>query len=133
MPETSESVTPPLIKLAPPLSVRVSAVGFRLLVLTGVLKETLIVETAKFRGLGDTVASDVIKSGCTFVSEKEAGAAAPAALMVTTYPPAVLLAVAVIAAVPLLPIVAVAPRERPTHHFAAPRTGSPHQPPVRSG
>ncbi len=57
------SVTPLLTRLAPPLSVRVSAMGVSLLVLIGVLKETLMVETAEFRGLGETAASEVITSG----------------------------------------------------------------------
>ena len=56
-------MTPLLIRLGPPLSVRVRAPGVRLLVLIGSLKVTSIVETAVFRGLGETAAIELTVSG----------------------------------------------------------------------
>src|ERR1700733_10767392 len=104
-------VTALVIRLGPPSSVRVKAPALRLPKLIGVLKETSMPETAEFRGLGETVAIEVIESACTFANEKEAGAATPVAEAVTVKPPTVSLAVAVIAAAPLVPTVAV-PLER---------------------
>ena len=63
-------MTAPLIKFAPPSSVSVMPTGARLI---GSLKVTSVLETAEFRGLGETAAIDVIVSDCTFVNEKEAG------------------------------------------------------------
>ncbi len=82
-PETSESVTPALIRFAPPLSVRVKAPGLRLLVLIGALNETSMVETAEFRGLGETAAIEVTANVPVFVNVNDAGAAIPVAEAVT--------------------------------------------------
>ena len=52
-----------MIRLDPPLSVSVKAPGARLLVLIGSLKVTSTVETAVFRGLGETAAIELTLSG----------------------------------------------------------------------
>ena len=51
------------MRLAPPLSVRLRAADVRLVEPMGPLNVTSMAETAVFRGLGETVAIDVMVTG----------------------------------------------------------------------